>query len=257
MTDPSAELLARLESIPDRRAQTWAFCPCYHLGSERRVFRVKICGVTTCEDAEAIVAAGADAIGLNFYPPSPRFIDEERALAIVKSLPASVLKVGVFVNANPLDVCIAFDRLKLDLIQLHGDEPPAYLTELGGRPTMRAFRGLTEGLEAITDYLSLCLNRATRPKMILLDAPAPTGQYGGTGTVVDWNAAARHREIHDLPPLALAGGLRPANVAEAIRIVRPFAVDTASGVESSPGRKNLALVSEFVRVSRETLGELA
>ncbi|MBL8825469.1 MAG: phosphoribosylanthranilate isomerase [Planctomycetaceae bacterium] len=221
------------------------------------MFRVKICGVTNCEDAAAVVASGADAIGLNFYPRSPRFIDEERAAEIVRLLPSSICKVGVFVNADPVEVCLAFDRLKLDLIQLHGDEPPGYLTELGGRPTMRAFRGLTSGLSAINDYLSLCLSAVNRPRMILLDAPASAGQYGGTGQVVDWHQAARHVEIATLPPLVLAGGLVPGNVAEAIRTVRPHAVDTASGVESSPGRKDAKVIDAFVKVSRETLGQLA
>lgn len=221
------------------------------------MFRVKICGVTTLDDAALVASSGADAIGLNFFPRSPRFVNEEQAGAIVRSLPASLKKVGVFVNVDPTEVCLAYDRLQLDLIQLHGDEPPGYLAELGGRPVMKAFRGLIDGLEPIVEFVRLCLNRETRPKLILLDAPAPSGQFGGTGQVVDWHAAARYRELPDMPPLVLAGGLKPTNVAEAVNLVRPFAVDTASGVESSPGRKDPALVHEFARVSRETLAKLA
>ncbi|NQT37500.1 MAG: phosphoribosylanthranilate isomerase, partial [Planctomycetes bacterium] len=113
------------------------------------MFRVKICGLTSVEDARAVVTAGADAVGLNFFERSERFIDEPLAREIVESLPAGVVKVGLFVNAPAEEVCRKFDRLHLDLIQLHGDEPPEYLTELADRPVMRAFRLGPAGLEPV------------------------------------------------------------------------------------------------------------
>lgn len=221
------------------------------------MFRVKICGVKTVEQALAAVDAGADAIGLNFYPASPRFIDEERASTIARAIPSGIMKVGVFVNSPSTDVGLCADRLGLDLIQLHGDEPPAYLAELDGRPVMKAFRGLQGGLQQVTEYLQLCLNDRCRPRMVLIDAASVAGQYGGTGKVADWEAAAGYRQLQGVPPLILAGGLTPENVAIAIRTVRPFGVDTASGVESNPGEKDPVRMKAFVRVSRETLGEMA
>ena len=111
------------------------------------MFTIKICGITRPEDARATVEAGADAIGLNFYPQSSRAIDRERARAIIAVLPAGVIKVGLFVNAQPAEICRTCDALGLDLIQLHGDEPPELLSALGGRPVMKAFRAAgAEGL---------------------------------------------------------------------------------------------------------------
>ena len=104
------------------------------------MFCVKICGITNVEDARAVVTAGADAVGLNFYPKSPRYVTPEQASPIIDALPAEVVKVALFVNAGSDDVCRTFDDLKLDLIQLHGDEPPEFIARLGGRPVMRAFR---------------------------------------------------------------------------------------------------------------------
>ena len=215
------------------------------------MFQIKICGVTQCDDALAIVAAGADAIGLNFYARSPRFVDVERACAIVESLPSEVKKVGVFVNASSAEIERIAREVGLDVIQLHGDEPPEMLAELTAWPVVKAFRGLEGGLDAISRFVEQ--SRTHVPKLILLDAAAPSGEYGGSGRVVDWLAAAEYRRLANLPPLILAGGLKPENVAEAIRLVRPWGVDTASGVESSPGHKDAAKVHAFVKVSRETL----
>lgn len=212
------------------------------------MFRIKVCGITTPEDAVAVASAGADAIGLNFYPESRRHIAPDDARTIVGALPSGIIKVGLFVNAPIEEVRRTFDSLGLDLIQLHGDEPPQYLAALGERPVMRAFRLGPEGLRAVDEYLAACQSRKCRPRLVLLDAHQP-GAFGGTGQVADWPMAAKYARIAANPPLVLAGGLTPKNVGEAIRQVGPAAVDTASGVESSPPRKDRLLVQAFVRAA--------
>ncbi|HUT91566.1 MAG TPA: phosphoribosylanthranilate isomerase [Thermoguttaceae bacterium] len=214
------------------------------------MFRIKICGITTVDDALTAARAGADAVGLNFYPKSPRHLEPDEARRIVEALPPGVVKVGLFVNASPGDVCGTFDRLGLDLVQLHGDEPPDLLAGLGDRAVMRAFRVGREGLEPVAEYLRRCRGLGCLPRLVLLDS-CVKGTYGGTGRVVDWRVAARYPSDDWHPPLVLAGGLTPDNVAEAIRAVRPAGVDTASGVESSPGRKDRALVERFVQSARQ------
>lgn len=213
------------------------------------MFRIKICGVTTAADAAAVVAAGADAVGLNFCPASPRAIDLATAREIVAALPPGVTKVGVFVDAALDEVQATADALGLDLLQLHGDEPPEYLAALAPRRVMKAFRLAADGLPAVLDYLAACRRLEALPEAVLLDAYVP-GQHGGSGHIADWPAAAEYAARSDVPPLVLAGGLTPENVAAAIEAVHPAAVDTASGVESSPGRKNAARVkalSDFAR----------
>ena len=214
------------------------------------MFRIKICGITNVDDALAVVRAGADAVGLNFYARSPRYIALDTARRIVAALPKEMVKVGLFVNADPADICRVCDDLGLDLIQLHGDEPPELLAQLGERPVMRALRLGAKGFQAVFDYLRRCQELAAMPSLTLLDSLIP-GEYGGTGKTADWTAAKQYVAESGLPPLVLAGGLTPANVADAIRAVRPAAVDTASGVESSPGRKDPAAVAAFVRAARE------
>jgi len=215
------------------------------LGREK-MFKIKICGITSVEDAVVAAAAGADALGFNFYAKSPRFLHPELANRVVKSTPRGVVRVGLFVNATATEVCSAFDSLRLDLIQLHGNEPPEYIAQLQGRSVLRAFRVGPEGLRPVLDYLAHCQSLHAVPQCVLLDAYAP-GEFGGTGKIGDWTAAAGYAAMPEVPPLVLAGGLTPANVAEAIRSVHPAAVDTASGVESSPGHKDPALVEAFVR----------
>lgn len=210
------------------------------------MFSIKICGITTVEDALAAVRAGADALGLNFYRRSPRYVEHDTARHIVAALPEGVVKVGLFVNAPEEQVCRTFDQLELDLAQLHGDEPPEFLRRLGKRPVMRAFRVGEEALGPVADYLERCRRLDLIPQRVLIDSRTK-GMYGGTGRAADWSTVARY-PLHDWhPPLVLAGGLTPDNVAEAIRVVRPAGVDTASGVESAPGRKAEALVELFVR----------
>ncbi len=213
------------------------------------MFQIKICGITTPDDARAAAQAGADAVGLNFYAKSPRYISPETARSIIAALPNRVVKVGLFVNATVPDVCRLFDDLSLDLVQLHGDEPPEFLAQLGGRPVMRAFRVGVAGLPPVVDYLCRCRELGAMPAVSLFDSLMP-GVYGGTGTTADWSVAKNYVSQTELPPLVLAGGLTSENVAEAIRAVRPAAVDTAGGVESSPGRKDPALMQMFVQEAR-------
>jgi len=212
-------------------------------------FSVKICGITTVDDALMVADAGADAIGLNFYPRSPRYVAMSDAVAIVRALPPTVVRVGLFVNAASEDVCCSFDTLGLDLIQLHGDEPPSFLSQLGPRPVMKAFRIGPSGLAPVREFLDECGRLGCRPRFVLLDALV-TGAYGGTGKLADWSAAQEYRHDDSLPPMVLAGGLTPTNVAEAIRSTGTRAVDTASGVESSPGRKDSEAVKAFVRSAK-------
>lgn len=217
-----------------------------------------------------VARAGADAIGLNFYARSPRHVDIHTARRIVATLPRAIIKVGLFVNAAADDVCRLCDELRLDLIQLHGDERPEYLGQIQGRAVLRAFRVGAEGLRPVTDYLAQCRALGVMPSLVLLDAQVP-GEFGGTGQTTDWSLAASYAQQAEgrrkgrqqvaapasgitapgqWPPLVLAGGLTPANVAEAVRRVRPAAVDTASGVESSPGHKDPAAVAAFVEAAR-------
>jgi len=218
------------------------------------MFRVKICGITSVEDARAVAAAGADAVGLNFYPKSPRYVGVEKAREIVDALADELVKVGLFVNAAVEEVCERFDQLGLDLIQLHGDEPPEFLARLGGRPVLRAFRLGEAGLGPLRGYLADCRQLACVPRLVLVDASVE-GSYGGTGEVADWRTLREYPRDSAYPPLVLAGGLTSGNVAEAIGTVRPAAVDTASGVESGPGRKDPAAVEAFVRAARRAFGE--
>ncbi len=220
------------------------------------MFRIKICGITSVEDALVVARAGADAIGLNFYPRSPRYISFDVAKEIVAALPKGIIKVGLFVNVPPTDVCRAHDDLSLDLIQLHGDESPEYFPQLGSRPVMRAFRVKPGDLHWIVEYLARCRGLKAGPKLVLLDSLVP-GEYGGTGKTADWSTARQYAAQPGLPPLVLAGGLTPENVADAITAVRPAAVDTASGVESRPGRKDPAAVEAFVRAANEIWGQSA
>jgi len=213
------------------------------------VFRIKICGITCIEDALAAGEAGADAIGLNFYPPSPRCVDDDLAEEIAAATPAGVAKVGLFVDAEAAEIDRRCDRLGLDWVQLHGDERPEYLAELAGRPVLKAFRCRTAGLDEVVAYLDRCGTLESLPAAVLLDAYQP-GQYGGTGHRLDWPALAATKHVLRAMPLVLAGGLTADNVAEAVRIVGPHAVDTASGVELHPGRKDAAKVAAFCAAAR-------
>lgn len=210
------------------------------------MFRVKICGITRVEDALLAVDAGADAVGLNFFPQSPRCVSNDAAREIVAAVGNRACKVGVFVNARREDVLQAHEELGLDLVQLHGDESPAFLHALGAAvPVMRAFRCTAVGLAPIGRYLDACRVLGCPPRMVLIDA-YQAGVYGGTGHLPPWEVVARFRELRFPYPLALAGGLAPENVGEAILAVRPAAVDVASGVEERAGIKDPARTRAFV-----------
>jgi phosphoribosylanthranilate isomerase len=222
------------------------------------MFRVKICGITRPDDAVAAAEAGADAVGLNFFAGSPRCVDAARAREIVAAVPPGVTKVGVFVNAALDAILAARDSLQLALIQLHGDEPPEFLAELcrasGGAPVMRAFRLGPGGLAEIDAYLRTCRRLGCPPALVLLDAHR-AGIFGGTGETCDWSLAAEYHQLEDAPPLVLAGGLTPDNVATAILQVRPFAVDTASGVETGVGKKDAEKMRRFAAEAARQLAD--
>jgi phosphoribosylanthranilate isomerase len=234
------------------------------------MFQIKICGITNQDDTKTLVETGADALGLNFYPKSPRYITPETAAKIIEALPRRIVKVGLFVNEAIEVVAKTFDTLGLDLIQLHGDEPPEYIFQLETRPVMKAFRLTAEGLGPIEAYLAkyfdLCKTgfqpvsktdfqpasakrQVGNLSYVLIDSHV-AGVYGGSGVPADWIACAKFSQNPHNPPLVLAGGLTPCNIAQAIHEVRPAAVDTASGVESAPGRKDCNLVAAFVENAR-------
>jgi len=218
------------------------------------MFRVKICGITSVEDARTTVAAGADAIGLNFYSGSPRYCPAEQAKAIAAAVPG-VCKVGVFVNASADEIRQIAESVRLDLVQLHGDETPEFLRSLRPLGIVRAFR-VSDDLSTVSEYLRQCHALMCVPRMLLVDA-AKAGQYGGTGATLDWNWLGKNRVHLGGLPLVLAGGLNAENVAAAIEAVRPWAVDTASGVESSPGQKSSDRMRQFVAAARAALAEAA
>lgn len=218
------------------------------------MFRIKICGITTPKDAQLAALAGADAVGLNFYPGSKRFLDSSVADKIVSVLPRNVAKVGVFVNSPPDQILAIADRLKLDWIQLHGDETVETLAALAGRMILVAFRLGEPGVAPVREYLAECDRRQVQPNALLFDVARP-GEYGGTGHSLDWGAIGQVRDEFRRYPLVLAGGLTPFNVAEAVAIVRPDAVDVASGIESKPGVKDMLLIRAFVTSAKKALAE--
>lgn len=218
------------------------------------MFRIKICGVTNPDDARLAAEAGADAIGLNFFAGSKRYIRPEIADSVAAAIPQGVLKVGVFVNADAEFVCRESDRLRLDLIQLAGDETPEYVAKLAGRRTMKVFRPKlsgNDGFSVILQFMAQSAISGSMPALMLIDAHVP-GEFGGTGKTVDWTSigTAAERITRNTPPLVLAGGLTPENVGAAILSARPSAVDVASGVESSPGVKDPTRMRMFVGAAR-------
>lgn len=204
------------------------------------MMRVKICGITSLEDARAAVEAGADMLGFNFYARSPRYIRPASARRIVEQLPSIVLTVGVFVNeAEPETVARVAQEAQVGAVQLHGDESPAYCRALKSLYVIKALR-VDEGFvpEKTLEYEAWA---------ILLDS-FDRKERGGTGRTFDWDIARRVRPL--VPRLFLAGGLSVENVSEAVAAVQPFAVDACSRLESGPGRKNSELVRSFIAAAR-------
>ncbi len=204
------------------------------------MIRVKICGVTSPADARAACEAGANALGLNFYELSPRHVNLADATKIRAQIPEGVETVGVFVNLAAAEVAATCASVGLDAAQLHGDESPRIVADVSRRvKTIKAFR-------VNADFTLETLDLYPEAFAFLLDA-AQAGQYGGTGHTTDWALARRASAAHRI---ILAGGLKPENVAAAIRVVRPWAVDVASGVESKPGKKDHGRIREFIQAVR-------
>jgi phosphoribosylanthranilate isomerase len=211
------------------------------------VIHVKICGVTSVDDAVACSRLGAFWIGLNFHPTSPRYVAPELAALIAAALPESVKAVGVFVNRPATEVASLASRLGITVVQLHGDEPPEDLLDLQSFQVIRAFRlDRASGWGGVESYLRRASALGRLPDAVLIDAHVP-GQEGGTGVLVADDVL---EAIPRLPRLILAGGLTPENVRERAGRARPWMVDVASGVESAPGRKDLARVEAFIQAAR-------
>ena len=200
--------------------------------------QVKICGITSLADAQAAAEAGADALGFVFYNNSPRYMTISAVAGLFKKSPLHIMRVGVFVNAPKDFICQAVAECGLSLLQFHGDEPPEFCTQFGVM-SMKAFRIRdAESLKELPKYST---------DAWLLDA-CSSESLGGTGEKFNWNLAVEAQKFGR--PIFLAGGLKPENVADAVRRVKPFGVDVASGVESSPGKKDRAKVQAFIRAVR-------
>jgi len=205
---------------------------------------LKICGVTQESDAQALIDLGVQAIGVNFWPQSKRYISPEDAESILNLCAGKIVRVGVFVNADPELPKRLLESGQIDLAQFHGDETPEYCSFFADAslPFIKAIGVKNKAsLENITDY---------RASAILLDTPAP-GVYGGTGEVFDWTHAQDFIAKHPNTPVLLAGGITPNNAAEAIAQVHPCALDIASGAELSPGIKDSAKVKALISALTE------
>ena len=210
---------------------------------------IKICGVTNPTDARFAAECGADALGLNFYPKSPRFLSGERAIAILRELPPFVAPVGVFVGTLDEVVKSHSHQLGLRAVQTYGEVQPS--VDFFPAAYIPAFRVKdAEDLDAIRQFLSVC--KHCKPAAVLIDSFV-AGEMGGTGHTAPWHLLAG---FNPGVPLILAGGLTPDNVADAIRQVRPWGVDVASGVESVPGVKDPGKVRAFIQNAQAAAAEL-
>ncbi len=201
--------------------------------------KVKVCGITSYDDAAMVLNQGVDALGFNFFPRSPRYISPDDARSIIRRIPPFVVTVGLFVNVARQDQVSEMARIAgVQVLQLHGDETPEYCSGLVDWPLIKALRiGKSEIPENLEEY---------PVRGFLLDVKDDT-LFGGTGKSFDWDIAKGIRRIR---PIILAGGLRPDNVREAIRIVEPYGVDVCSGVESAPGKKDAGRLIEFMNEVR-------
>lgn len=197
---------------------------------------IKICGITNWPDAKAACDAGANMLGFNFYEKSLRRVSTVEAATMRARLPQGIQAVGLFVNAKPAEIQSLHAFVRFSAAQLHGDEPPAIVSEVSRTvPVIKAFR-------VAADFPLSTLDRYHDAFAFLIDG-SRAGQFGGTGASADWNVARRAAVAHRI---LLAGGLTPENVGAAIRSVRPYAVDVASGVETKPGKKDHARMKEFI-----------
>jgi phosphoribosylanthranilate isomerase len=202
--------------------------------------RAKICGITRAQDINAVVQAGADAIGLVFFPPSPRHVSIEQAQVLAKSVPPYVQLVGLFVNASAEEIQTVLDSVPLDVLQLHGDEAPEQCQQIAQQCKRRWYKAIQvkPDLDILTEIQRY---QAVGASAILLDAWHPDLK-GGTGHCFDWNKFPKL----DIP-LILAGGLTPENVSDAIDTTAAFAVDVSGGVESAKGIKDQQLIEKFMQ----------
>ena len=200
--------------------------------------RIKICGITSVEDALAAARLGADAIGLVFYPPSPRYVEVEEAAEIAAALPPFVTTVGLFVNADEQTIADVISRVRIDLIQFHGNECKDYCG-LHQRPYIKAVR-MSDDVD-----LDKQLNDFSQARGLLLDT-YKAGVPGGTGEQFNWDRVPAH--LAD--KIILAGGLTPENVKDAVAQVHPYAVDVSGGVESAPGKKDTEKMARFIEAVR-------
>ena len=201
--------------------------------------RIKICGITNIDDALMSIDAGADALGFNFVPDTPRYLKDTKAAAkIIEQLPPFITTVGLFVNADPELIQATADECHLDMLQLHGDESPQFCQGFNRR-VIKAVRVKDESsCSHLSDY---------RVSGYLLDTYVK-GEMGGTGVAFDWHLAVKAKQYGQI---ILAGGLNPDNVASAVKQVRPYGVDVSSRVEASPGRKDPVKVGAFIRNVKE------
>lgn len=207
--------------------------------------KVKICGVTSLDDAMACVEAGTDALGLNFYEPSPRFLTLEKAAEITKHMPPFVARVGLFVNASEDTVRRTIEKTGINTLQFHGDETPEFCSKFAPMKVIKAFRMQgADTLRQLADY---------NVDAWLLDS-YEAGTPGGTGMIFSWDLARQAKD--EGKPIILAGGLDPENVAEAIHETWPYAVDVASGVESEKGKKDISMVRRFIETVRQVEHEI-
>jgi phosphoribosylanthranilate isomerase len=199
--------------------------------------RIKICGITNIADALKAVELGADALGFNFYPKSPRFVSEEAAREIIRKLPPFLVLVGIFVNEPSEMIRKILESTGIQAIQLQGDESPDFCSQFS-QPIIKAIRIKDQNsMKTIEDY---------RVSALLLDCYSP-GHYGGSGKAFDWSLAVEARKYGRI---ILAGGLGPDNITEAIREVKPYGVDVCSGVEKEPGKKDHKKLKAFIQTVR-------
>ena len=202
--------------------------------------RIKICGITRAEDVQAVAASGADAFGLVFYEKSPRHVTLHQARDVIRAVPPFLSTIGLFVNPAESEVREILSQVPLDVLQFHGEEPPEFCAQFG-RPYLKAIR-VRPGVDLVQFAA-----RYAGAQGLLLDAWVE-GTHGGTGASFDWALIPRELPL----PVILSGGLDANNVAEAIRQVRPYAVDVSSGVEAGKGIKDAAKIAAFIKEVKQT-----
>ncbi|MDQ6962277.1 MAG: phosphoribosylanthranilate isomerase [Mariprofundaceae bacterium] len=204
--------------------------------------KIKICGITNVEDALYAVGLGVDALGFVFYPKSPRYIPPQKAADIIRALPSFTSSVGLFVNESQASVDAALACCPLDVLQFHGQESPSFCAQQSRRVIKALAIRQQADLKQISDYAC----------DVLLDAPAPSGVHGGTGLSFDWHLL---QDLQSIQALILAGGLKPANVEEAMQIRQWYALDVSSGVELKKGIKSKEKMTAFVHAARRSYGQ--